>query len=140
MAQPIGAAPFLFSERQIKEFKVTKRLSVCIPVCLMLLLPVLAYGYSLDIEIGESGVARLGSISSRSLVEDVLPGKVYETRVVPSGYVVTGYEVTWEQWSDVGPGEFQVIDGDRAGGVEGVSSGSLLGYGVVNVVVDPVRS
>ncbi|MGD9403186.1 MAG: C25 family cysteine peptidase, partial [bacterium] len=65
--------------------------------------------------------------------------KIYETRLLPPGYSVRGYEVTWEQWSELPPGESEGLEA-RTGGVEAVTSGSVMGYSVMNLVVDPVRA
>ncbi len=116
-----------------------KRLSVCAAACLVLVLPILAYAYTIDVEIGESGVERFGS-SVGAVGDEVLGDRIYETRLVPPGYEVVGYEVLWEQWSELGVDEGTFAESDVVGGVEAVGSGSLLGYGVVNMVVNPVRT
>ncbi len=61
-----------------------------------LVIPVLAYGYSVDIAFGDGGVLRLGDGVAVSAVEDEASGRMYATRLLPPGYAVRGYEVPEE--------------------------------------------
>jgi len=125
------------------------RSSVSASIFLILLLPLAAYGHTVDIEVGDLGLARFGGAVSSVADSGGLPGRIYETRLLPSGYSVRGYEVLWEQWEELSGeelAEYCLAEGlsdveltERSGGVECVSSGSLLGYDVLKVSIDPVR-
>ncbi|MGD9402563.1 MAG: hypothetical protein PVF95_09890, partial [bacterium] len=60
-----------------------KRLSLSSAVFLILILPIFAYAYTVDIEIGEAGVSRLGMSASGGLCEEMVGDKIYETRLLP---------------------------------------------------------
>jgi hypothetical protein len=125
-------------------------------VCVTFLLPLVSYGYSVDLEYGwgleEVEVVRTGGYDylgvEGSVYGDKSLGEIYEVRLLPFGYEVEGYEILREEWEEVGGGyrigeilglEMCEMGGDDLGGLEHVGSGDFMGYKVLVTAVRPLR-